>query len=231
MEQETGTENRALQEQARAHRWNPDAQQPDHDLTAGKEPFQAGEGLELCRAEHRFRVARLAEGVAGRGRTFTQRRGGTAGQGAPAIAALRLQAVRRQCVQRAALPRPNGAGSAADRSCSGGIPKLSALALILVASDMGAGPSGAGDSRPDVSAETGVASPMEAHGSYRGDDWSPQRLVFNHNLETFAERVGLIVGLQSNGKLSQEQAYAQIRQLWKSLRASKDSLLEGKGKY
>jgi hypothetical protein len=107
---------------------------------------------------------------------------------------------------------------------------VSALALILVASDMGAGPPGAGDSRPDVSAQTGVASPMEAHGSYRGDDWSPQRLVFNQNLETFAERVGLIVGLQSNGKLSQEQAYAQIRQLWKSLRASKDSLLEGKGK-
>jgi hypothetical protein len=40
--------------------------------------------------------------------------------------------------------------------------------------------------------------------------------------------VGLIVGLQSNGKLSQEQAYAQIRQLWKALRASKDTLLEGK---
>jgi len=70
---------------------------------------------------------------------------------------------------------------------------------------------------------------MEAHGSYHGDDWSPQRLVFHQNLESFAERVGLIVGLQSNGKLSQEQAYAQIRKLWKSLRASKGTLLEGKG--
>ncbi len=69
---------------------------------------------------------------------------------------------------------------------------------------------------------------MESHSSYRGEDWTPQRLVFNQNLETFAERVGLIVGLQSNGKLSQEQAYAQIRKLWKSLRASKDTLLEGK---
>ena len=68
---------------------------------------------------------------------------------------------------------------------------------------------------------------MEAHGGYRGRDWSPQRLVFHQNLETFAERVGLIVGLQSNGKLSQEQAYAQIRKLWKALRTSKDNLLEG----
>jgi hypothetical protein len=71
---------------------------------------------------------------------------------------------------------------------------------------------------------------MEAHGSYRGADWSPQRLVFHQNLETFAERVGLIVALQSNGKLSQEQAYARIRRMWKDLRASKDELLDGSGK-
>jgi hypothetical protein len=99
------------------------------------------------------------------------------------------------------------------------------LVQMPVPSDMGAGLPGAGDNRPEAAEETGVASPMEAHGSYRGDDWSPQRLVFNQNLETFAERVGLIVGLQSNGKLSQEQAYAQIRQLWKSLKDSKDNLL------
>ena len=93
--------------------------------------------------------------------------------------------------------------------------------------DPDAAPSGA-PSGPDATLPSTVASPMEAHGSYRGDDWSPQRLVFNQNMETFAERVGLIVGLQSNGKISQDQAYAQIRKLWKSLRASKDSLLIGK---
>jgi len=81
----------------------------------------------------------------------------------------------------------------------------------------------------DQGAATGVASPMEAHGSYRGSDWSPERLAFHQNLESFAERVGLIVGLQSNGKLSQEGAYAEIRKLWKSLRASKDNLLSGDG--
>jgi len=96
-----------------------------------------------------------------------------------------------------------------------------------VPNDLGESPSGA-PGAPDLEPPFSVASPMEAHGSYRGDDWSPQRLVFNQNLETFAERVGLIVGLQSNGKISQEQAYAQIRKLWKSLRASKDSLLTGK---
>ena len=81
----------------------------------------------------------------------------------------------------------------------------------------------------EQSAGSGLASPMEAHGSYRGSDWSPERLAFHQNLESFAERVGLIVGLQSNGKLSQELAYAEIRKLWKSLRASKGNLLSGDG--
>lgn len=72
-----------------------------------------------------------------------------------------------------------------------------------------------------------VRSPLEAHSSYRGSSWSPQRLVFHQNLETFADRVGLLVGLQANGKLSQEAAYAQIRQLWKDLKQSKDSLIDG----
>ncbi len=63
---------------------------------------------------------------------------------------------------------------------------------------------------------------MESHGSYRGNDWSPQRLLFHQNLETFAERVGLIVGLQGNGKITQEEAYAQIKRIWKDLKQSKD---------
>jgi hypothetical protein len=88
------------------------------------------------------------------------------------------------------------------------------------------------DANPDPNVDDGseVRSPMEAHGSYRGDDWSPQRLLFHQNLESFAERVGLIVALQGNGKLSQEQAYARIRRMWKDLRSSKDELLDGSGK-
>jgi len=81
----------------------------------------------------------------------------------------------------------------------------------------------------DRSAALDLVSPMEAHGSYRGSDWSPERLAFHQNLESFAERVGLIVGLQSNGKLSQELAYAEIRKLWKSLRSSKVNLLSEDG--
>jgi hypothetical protein len=74
--------------------------------------------------------------------------------------------------------------------------------------------------------DEGVHSPLEAHSSYRGEDWTPTSLVFHQNLESFAERVGLIVGLQSNGKLSQENAYAQIRKIWKRLSESKKDLLK-----
>jgi hypothetical protein len=88
-------------------------------------------------------------------------------------------------------------------------------------------PESSGTPRQSDVSPSGVRSPLEAHGPYRGADWSPQRLVFHHNLESFAEQVGLIVALQSNGKLSQDKAYAQIRGLWKELKHSKDSLIDG----
>jgi hypothetical protein len=65
---------------------------------------------------------------------------------------------------------------------------------------------------------------MEAHGSYRGDDWSPERLMFHQNLETFADQVGLIVGLQANGKMSQDEAYENIKKIWKNLKLTRASL-------
>lgn len=82
---------------------------------------------------------------------------------------------------------------------------------------------------PDAQAERGAGgegmhSPMEAHSSYRGEDWSPGRLVFHQNLESFADRVGLIVALQSNGKITQEKAYTEIRKIWKELKESKGTL-------
>jgi len=67
---------------------------------------------------------------------------------------------------------------------------------------------------------------MESYSHYRGQNWTPERLVFHQNLEMFADRVGLIVGLQANGKISQEAAFDEIKQLWGSLRSSRSTLLE-----
>lgn len=71
-----------------------------------------------------------------------------------------------------------------------------------------------------------IRSPMEGHSSYRGNDWRPGRLMLHQNLESFAERVGLIVALQGNGKISQDQAFDAIKKLWKELRKSRDSIQE-----
>ena len=70
----------------------------------------------------------------------------------------------------------------------------------------------------------GIHSPLESFSHYRGDDWTPERVAFHQNLEQFADRVGLIVGLQGNGKISQEAAYDEIKKLWNSLRGSRSSL-------
>ena len=66
---------------------------------------------------------------------------------------------------------------------------------------------------------------MEMFSSFHGKDWTPQRAAFHQNLEQFADRIGLIVGLQANGKISQEEAYEQIKSLWKTLKISKNDLL------
>lgn len=55
--------------------------------------------------------------------------------------------------------------------------------------------------------------------SYRGE-FSPENLVFNANLQEFAQKVSYICNLETNGKLSANQAYDQIRVLWKELKTS-----------
>jgi len=78
---------------------------------------------------------------------------------------------------------------------------------------------------PILPGKEGTHSPLEAHTSYRGEDWSPEKLAFHQNLEQFAERVGLIVALQGNGKVSQDRAYTEIKQIWKRLKNSHLNLL------
>jgi hypothetical protein len=62
---------------------------------------------------------------------------------------------------------------------------------------------------------------------YHGE-FTPEKLVFNSNLQEFAQRVNYICGLETNGKVTSEEAYQQIKQLWKKLRSSKKSLGIGK---
>jgi len=59
---------------------------------------------------------------------------------------------------------------------------------------------------------------------YRGD-FSPQNLAFNANLQEFAHKIGYICALETNGKISAEEAYDRIKELWGKLKASKKELL------
>lgn len=54
--------------------------------------------------------------------------------------------------------------------------------------------------------------------------FDPKNLVFNANLQEFAQKIGYITALETSGKLSPEDAYNQIKALWKQLKHSKKEL-------
>jgi hypothetical protein len=58
---------------------------------------------------------------------------------------------------------------------------------------------------------------------YHGN-FTPANLAFNANLQEFSQRVSLIVGLETGGKLSPQAAYEQIEALRKMLDRSKSQL-------
>ncbi len=60
-------------------------------------------------------------------------------------------------------------------------------------------------------------------GRYYGQV-KPENLVFNANLQEFAQRVSYICNLETAGKLSPEESYEKIRALWKQLKRSKQQL-------
>jgi hypothetical protein len=59
--------------------------------------------------------------------------------------------------------------------------------------------------------------------SYYGQ-FKPEYLVFNANLQEFAQRISYICNLQTGGKIPPEEAYKQIKSLWKQLKRTKKQL-------
>ncbi|MGL5036089.1 MAG: DUF7219 family protein [Microcystaceae cyanobacterium] len=58
--------------------------------------------------------------------------------------------------------------------------------------------------------------------------FTPENLVFNANLQEFAQKVSYICNLETGGKIDQAAAYKQIKALWKQLKASRKQLQEQK---
>ncbi|MBD1882247.1 hypothetical protein [Coleofasciculus sp. FACHB-T130] len=67
-----------------------------------------------------------------------------------------------------------------------------------------------------------------SHSRYYGDV-KPENLVFNANLQEFAQKATYISCLASNGKIPLEKAFQDLEMLWKQLEASKKQL--GVGEY
>ena len=61
------------------------------------------------------------------------------------------------------------------------------------------------------------------HHGYHGQV-KPKNLVFNSNLQEFAQKISYICNLETGGKIPPEQAYKEIKSLWKELKRSKKEL-------
>ena len=59
----------------------------------------------------------------------------------------------------------------------------------------------------------------------------PENLVFNANLQEFAQRVSYICNLETAGKLSPEESYEQIKTLWEQLKRTKKQLGIGENPF
>lgn len=61
------------------------------------------------------------------------------------------------------------------------------------------------------------------YNRYQGE-FDPSAVVFDANLQEFAQKVTYLCSLENGGNLSQGDAYNQIKALWKQLRQSKREL-------
>jgi hypothetical protein len=55
--------------------------------------------------------------------------------------------------------------------------------------------------------------------------FSPENLLFNANLQEFSHRVSIICALETGGKISTQEAFLQVAELWHQLEESKQNLI------
>lgn len=64
---------------------------------------------------------------------------------------------------------------------------------------------------------------LYSRSKYRGK-FTPENLVFNANLQEFAQQIEYICALETNGKITPNQAYLDIKALYKQLKQSRREL-------
>ncbi|CAN1212052.1 hypothetical protein TUMEXPCC7403_17735 [Tumidithrix helvetica PCC 7403] len=73
--------------------------------------------------------------------------------------------------------------------------------------------------------QTGKEEFLNPRARFQGE-FSLENLAFDANLQEFANRITIICALENGGKISPQDAYKQIKQLWADLKKSKKSLLD-----
>jgi len=64
---------------------------------------------------------------------------------------------------------------------------------------------------------------LYSRSHYRGQA-NPANLVFNANLQEFAQRTGYIANLETGGKISTEEAYQRLKALWQQFEFASQQL-------
>jgi hypothetical protein len=64
---------------------------------------------------------------------------------------------------------------------------------------------------------------LHPRSPYYGE-FKPENLVFNANLQEFAQKISYICNLETAGKIPPGEAYVRIKDLWKELKVSKKEL-------
>jgi hypothetical protein len=75
----------------------------------------------------------------------------------------------------------------------------------------------------EVQATSNTANFLHTRSRYRGEFNLPN-LMFNDNMQEFAQKAGYICAFHTNGQLSSEQAYQDLQKLWQQLKLSYEEL-------
>ncbi len=61
-------------------------------------------------------------------------------------------------------------------------------------------------------------------------EFTPENLVFNANLQEFAQKVSYLCAMETGGKITADQAYKEIKAMYRELKKTRKSLGIGKKK-
>ncbi|MGL5508118.1 MAG: DUF7219 family protein [Microcoleaceae cyanobacterium] len=61
-------------------------------------------------------------------------------------------------------------------------------------------------------------------------EFTPENLIFNSNLQEFAQKVSYLCAMETGGKISADQAYKEIKSMYRELKKTRKNLGIGKKK-